>query len=163
MKALCKLYTSKPQRGTSLYLPPWPRTAVNQKETPSSSSADPGLQCESLRNPRDKASAEEPRPNPASLLAVKRRVNYYWLICNHYSCEIFLLIAPVKKPLIRGRGSGLESSFCLGVPSSPTRSEAGRKGVRNGVQVPVCPQYLWSRKCFSGLTSDGGAREIIPL
>ena len=44
-------------------------------------------------------------PPPPPLPAVKRRVNYHWLICNHYSClEFSLLIAWVKKPLISGRG-----------------------------------------------------------
>ena len=109
-------------------------------------------------------------PPPPLLPAVKRRVNYHWLICNHYSClEFSLLIAWVKKPLISGRGVGAWECLLSAAPIQSCLEAGGKGDDRKGVPVAPFlslvwyPETLWSLGGFSGLTSEARAREIIPL
>lgn len=118
-----------------------------------------------LSHRRDKANADE-SVTPPPLPEVKRRVNYHRLICNHYSSlELSLLIAWVKKPLISGKGAGgLRAPFSVSPIQS--RLKAGGKWCQEKGAGSVCPWYpeaLWSLTGLSGLTSDGGAGEVIPL
>ena len=118
-----------------------------------------------LSHRRDKANADE-SVTPPPLPEVKRRVNYHRLICNHYSSlELSLLIAWVKKPLISGKGAGgLRAP--LSVSPIQSRLKAGGKWCQEKGAGSVCPWYpeaLWSLTGLSGLTSDGGAGEVIPL
>lgn len=65
---------------------------------------------------------------------------------------------------------GFESAFCQR-PSSSLAWKLGEKGDDVGKGVPVAPflslvwypETLWSLGGFSGLTSEGGAGEVIPL